>query len=105
MRRRTDITATIHLFHDAENLKAYADVSIQSKVGEITLRRFKVIQSPSGKLWVALPQFEFKNLFKSKYIDSIIVTKRAIRRIQRVVLRMYHEKVYEQNPHVRVDHS
>ena len=94
LRHRSDITATIHLFNDAGNLKAYADVAIRSKIGEITLRRFKVISSDSGRLWVALPQFEYQKLFSSAYVDAVVTTKRAFRRIQSVILKEYKKKTY-----------
>ena len=99
MRRRSDIAATIYLFKNADSLKAYADVTFHSKVGEITIRRFKVIQAPSRKLWVALPQFEYKTFLKSKYVDAVLLPKRIIRRIQRIVLKAYAEKLHEQNSH------
>ena len=105
MARRSDITATVYLFKDAVNLKAYADVTFRSRVGEITVRRFKVIAADSGNLWVALPQFEYNQFLSKKYVDAVTLSKWTIRRVQRVVLNEYQRKVYEQNSHAQVDHS
>jgi len=105
MRNRSDITATVHLFKDAENLKAFADVTIKSRVGEITIRRFKIIAYESGKLWVALPQFEYKTLFDRHYLDSVVMQKRTLRRIQRVVLKKYVERKHQQKSRGQVDNS
>ena len=105
MTRRSDITATIFLFKGAENLKAFADVTFRTVVGDITIRRFKIIQAPSGKLWVAIPQFEFKNFFKSKYVDAVVLPKRTIRQMQRIVLKAYAVKLHQQDSRVQVDHS
>ncbi len=105
MRNHSDITATIHLFKDAQNLKAYADVAIKTRIGEITIRRFKVISTNSGKLWVALPQFEYQKILSTSYVDAIVTTKRAFRRIQRLVLNEYKKKIHLENSHVQVDRS
>jgi len=105
LRNSSDITAAVYIFHDAGSLKAYADVTFRSRVGEITVRRFKVIANDSGKLWVALPQFEFQRLLSAKYVDSVVLSKRAMRRVQRVVLKKYAEKLYQSKAHGQVDHS
>lgn len=105
MARRSDITATVHIFKDAENLKAYADVTFRSRVGEITVRRFKVIATDSGNFWVAHPQFEFSTLFSKKYVDAVVLSKRTMRKVQRIVLKEYHRRLYEQNSHAQVDYS
>ena len=105
MRHRSDITATIHPFPSAGNLKAYADVTFRSRVGEITIRRFKIIASDTGKLWVALPQYEYESFLKTNYVDAIVISKRVLQRVQRVALNAYATRMREETSRDQVDHS
>jgi len=40
-------------------LKAFADVSISSGLGEITLKGFRVVQKPEQDPWVGLPTISY----------------------------------------------
>ncbi len=47
---------TVELRHfERGKLKAFADVTIPTALGEITLRGFRVIENDGHELWVALP--------------------------------------------------
>ena len=41
------------------NLKAFADVTIPSELGEITLRGFRVVQKGGEEPWVAFPSSSY----------------------------------------------
>ncbi len=93
MQRKADITTKVYLFQDADNLRAYADVTFLSRVGEITIRRFKVVSTDSGNLWVAMPQFEYNRYLSKKYVDAVVFSKRTMKRIQRAVLNEYDRRM------------
>lgn len=88
-RRNKDISVKIYIFKDAGNLKAYADVTFYAKFGEITIRRFKVISTDQGDVWVAIPQFEYKDNDKRNYVDAVILPHKLMKKINVIIIKEY----------------
>lgn len=64
---------------DRGKLKGIADVSIQTAVGEITLRGFKIIKADGEPPWVAFPSNSYTK--DGKVVNAqIIETSRGLRR-------------------------
>ncbi len=80
---------TIKLFQDTGSLKAFADITMDTKFGEITIHRFKVLQEDDKRPWVAFPQVAYDKLFQTHYWPLITVSKRLERRIKRLILNEY----------------
>lgn len=79
----------IRLFGGDDDLKAYADVTFRVKFGEITIRRFKVLQGET-KPWVSLPQVQYYQGFTKRYIPLLNLNKRVETYINNQILKAYH---------------
>ena len=78
----------IRLFGRNEDLKAYADVTFRVKFGEITIKRFKVLQGKK-KLWVAFPQVQYFKFVSAKYINLLHMNKRVEDYLSNQILKAY----------------
>ena len=86
------LKVNIRLFGNNEDLKAFADVTFRVKFGEITIRRFKVIQGEK-KPWVAFPQVQYLTFFNTKYADLLSMNKRVEDYIKNQILNEYRKKI------------
>jgi DNA-binding cell septation regulator SpoVG len=90
----TSIKVDIRLLEDSEDLLAYADVTFRVKFGEITIRRFKVLQGEK-KPWVAFPQIQYYQFLKARYVNLLNMNKRVEDYIKNQVLKAYRHVVRE----------
>lgn len=78
----------IRLLRNCDDLKAYADVTLRVKFGEITIRRFKVLQGKT-KPWVSFPQVQYYQRFSVKYANLINSNRRVEDYIKNQILKAY----------------
>lgn len=90
------LKVNVRLFKGDDDLKAFADVSFRVKFGEITIRRFKIIQGEK-KPWVAFPQVQYFPFLKAKYVDLLSMNKRVEDYIKNQVLNEYRKKISNEN--------
>jgi len=84
---------TVKLFENAKNLKAFADLTMDTKFGEITIHRFKVLETDQKRLWVAFPQISYDTIWQPTYWPLLSVSKRLERRIKRLILDEYKKAI------------
>lgn len=75
----------IRLVKDAGELKAFADVTLRVKFGEITVLRFKVLQGEE-KPWVAFPQLQYLSGLSTKYVSLLRMNKRVEQYLSNLIL-------------------
>lgn len=80
---------SIKLFKDAGSLKAFADLTIPTKFGEITIHRFKVLQEGEKRLWVAFPQIAYDKTFETHYWPLLQTSQKLERKIKGWILGEY----------------
>ena len=73
------------------NLKAFADVTLETSLGEITLRGFRVIQKDEQPAWVALPSSSYQKDGKTVNSQLLEVSRKLKRQITDAVLAEYHK--------------
>ena len=83
---------TIRLLKNCDNLLAYADVTLRVKFGEITIRRFKVLEG-GKKPWVAFPQVQYYRLLSPKYVGLLKMNKRVEDYLSNQILKAYRNAV------------
>jgi len=86
------LNVEIRLFKGDDDLKAFADVTFRVKFGEITIRRFKIIQGEK-KPWVAFPQVQYMTFLNTKYVDLLGMNKRVEDYIKNQILNAYRKKI------------
>lgn len=86
------LKVSIRLFGNDPSLKAFADVAIRVRFGEITIRRFKVLQS-DGKPWVAFPQVQYNHLLENRYANLLIMNKRIEDYLKNQILNAYRKQL------------
>jgi DNA-binding cell septation regulator SpoVG len=88
----TKLRVDIRLFGNDEDLKAYADITLRVKFGEITIRRFKVLwDEEKQKPWVAFPQVQYYQGFSAKYFPLLNTNKRVESYIKNQILKAYRD--------------
>lgn len=90
------LKVNIRLFGNNDDLKAFADVTLRVKFGEITIKRFKVLQGKT-RPWVAFPQIQYYNLFSPKYAGLLHMNKRVEEYIKNQILKAYHNAIKKKN--------
>lgn len=80
---------TIKLFKDAGSLRGFADLTLPTKYGEITIHRFKVLQEGKRRPWVAFPQISYSRSFQIHYWPLLQVSKKLERKIKSWILSEY----------------
>jgi DNA-binding cell septation regulator SpoVG len=73
------------------NLKAFADVTLPTEFGEVTLRGFRVIQKDEQPTWVALPSSSYTKDGKIVNSPLLEVSRNLKRQITDAVLAEYHK--------------
>jgi hypothetical protein len=79
------ITIDLRLF-DRGNLKAFADITIPSMLGEITVRGFRVIQKDGKVPWVGFPAISYIKNGKTVNNPILEVPKKLQLQIAKQVL-------------------
>ena len=72
-------------------LKAFADVTLTTPIGEITLRGFRVVQKDTQPAWVALPASSYMKDGKTVNSPLLEVTHNLKRQLTDAVLAEYHK--------------
>jgi DNA-binding cell septation regulator SpoVG len=83
---------TIRRLKNCDNLLAYADVTLRVKFGEITIRRFKILEGDQ-KPWVAFPQVQYYHLLSVKYVGLLKMNKRVEDYLSNQILKAYRNAV------------
>lgn len=76
---------------DRGQLKAFADVTLTTPLGEITLRGFRVVQKDEQPAWVALPTSSYTKDGKIVNSPLLEVTRNLKRQLTDAVLAEYHK--------------
>ena len=79
---------TIHRYESGQ-LKAFADVTLPTPLGEITLRGFRVVEKPGHPPWVAYPATSYQKDGKPKFKDMIDAPQGTKRRLAQAILAEY----------------
>lgn len=82
------IKVEIRLFGSDDDLKAFADVTFRVKFGEITIRRFKVLQAEK-KVFVAFPQVQYQQFLERRYVNLLHMNDRVEKYIKNQILTAY----------------
>lgn len=81
---------TIKLFKDAGSLKAFADLTLPTKFGDVTIHRFKVLQDGDNRPWVAFPQIAYGDFINGpKYFPLLRVSEKFERKIKGWIMGEY----------------
>lgn len=90
------IKVDIRRYKGGDDLKAFADVTIRVKFGEITIQGFKILQG-DNKPFVAFPQIQYVQFLKTRYKNILHMNKRVEDYIKNQVLKAYHNAVSKDN--------
>lgn len=66
--------------YERGSLKAFADVTISSPLGEITVKSFRVIQKDEQAPWVGFPTSSYTNKDGRTVNNQIIETSKVLKR-------------------------
>ncbi len=83
------IKVVIRRVKDTEPLLAFADITLRVKFGEITIKRFKILENDSKKPWVAFPQAQYQTFLSTKYINLLHMNKRVEDYIKNQIMKEY----------------
>jgi len=72
-------------------LKAYADITLITALGEITIRGSRVVQKDGQGPWVALPSASFQKDGILKRMDILEARRAILNQIKEVVLTEYNK--------------
>jgi len=86
------IKVDIRRYGGDDNLKAFADVTIRVKFGEITIQGFKILQGEK-KPFVAFPQIQYAKLLSVKYKNLLHMNKRVEDYIKNQILKEYRNAI------------
>lgn len=76
--------------HIAGQLKAFADVILQTEVGEMTIVGFRIIQKDGGNPWVAFPKSSYLNKSgEQKERELLVMVPRNVRAIAGAILKAW----------------
>ena len=82
------IFVSIHL-HQSGQLKAFADFTLQTPLGEITIRGFRVVQKDGGEPWIAFPAMSYQKDGEAKFKDLLDMPQATHRKIAEAILAEY----------------
>lgn len=88
----TKMKIEIRLLKDCGDLKAYADITIRVKFGEITIKRFKVLARET-KPWISFPQVQYSQGFSTRYLPLLNLNKRVETYITNQILKAYRNAI------------
>jgi DNA-binding cell septation regulator SpoVG len=72
-------------------LKAFADVTLSTSLGEITMRGFRVVQKDDQPAWVALPTSSYTKDGKIVNTQLLEISRNLKRQLCDAVLAEYHK--------------
>jgi DNA-binding cell septation regulator SpoVG len=88
------LKVTIGQLNSESELKAFADVTFRVKFGEITVRRFKILQG-EARPWVAFPQIQYYQGFSAKYVNLLHMNQRVQDLIKNQIIKAYRDAISE----------
>ena len=77
--------------HESGSMKAFADATFSTAVGEITIRGYRVNLNRQGALWVGKPQTSYSSQGTTKYKEILDCAKGTEQQIAEAILRAYRE--------------
>ncbi len=82
--------------YESGSLKAFANVTMPSEVGELTIKGFMVFQKDGKSPWVAFPNNKYTNKDGEEIKNQIIETSKAVKRkLEDLILAEYKRKTEE----------
>lgn len=82
------IVVSLHLFESGQ-LKAFADVTLLTSLGEITIRGFRVVQNADQQPWVAFPRTSYQKNGETKSKDLLDMLQAMHRKLADAILAEY----------------
>ena len=80
----------IKILDNPNKLKAFADVTFTTSIGELCVKSFRIVDPEDGKaLWVGFPQTSFQKNGKTQYIQLLELGKKARHQLQDKILEEY----------------
>lgn len=79
------IVVSIHLYQSGQ-LKAFADVTLHTTLGEITIRGFRVVHKPDQAPWIAFPATSYQKDGKTKFKDLLDTPQATHRKVAEAIL-------------------
>ncbi len=86
------IKVDIRRYRGDDDLKAFADVTIRVKFGEITIQGFKILQGEK-KPFVAFPQIQYTQFLQTKYKNILHMNKRVEDFIRNQIIKAYRSAI------------
>lgn len=75
-----------------DDLKAFADVTFRVKFGEVTIRRFKILQGEK-KLFVAFPQVQYRQFLEMRYVNLLNMNDRVEKYVKNQIMKAYRNAI------------
>ena len=83
------IVVSIHLYQSGQ-LRAFADVTLLTTLGEVTIRGFRVVQKAEDQPpWIALPATSYKKNGDTKFKDLLDMSQATRRKLAEAILAKY----------------
>ena len=79
------IVVSLHLFESGQ-LKAFADVTLHTSLGEITIRGFRVVRNAGFQPWVAFPRTSYQKNGETKAKDLLDMLQAMHRKLADAIL-------------------
>lgn len=79
------LLVSIHRYESGQ-LKAFADITLLTPFGEITLRGFRIVQKPGQSPWVAYPATAYQKDGKTHFKNLIDAPQGTQRRLAQAIL-------------------
>jgi len=79
------IVVSIHLFLSGQ-LKAFADVTLLTILGEVTIRGFRVVHKAEKPPWIAFPATSYQKNGETKFKDLLDMPQATHRKLAEAIL-------------------
>lgn len=81
--------------HESGQLKAFADVTFPTTMGEITIRGYRIMQNPRAELWIGKPQSSYSSQGTTKYKNIVDYAQGTERQVRDAILAAYQDQLSE----------
>jgi len=89
----TEIIVDLRIINKEGSIRAFADITFPTDIGEITGKGFKVFEKDGNAPWVAFPSSRNQKDGKYVYYPIIETSKLTKKRLTEMVLKEYQKKV------------
>jgi DNA-binding cell septation regulator SpoVG len=79
------VLVSIHRY-DSGQLKAFADVTVLTPLGEVTIRGFRVVHKSGQAPWIAFPATSYQKDGKTKFKDLLDTPQATHRKLAEAIL-------------------